>query len=250
MPFSQLFRAGMFAALIVAMPAAAQEEIPVDLELVLAVDVSGSIDEEEARLQRRGYVSALAHPQVIEAIESGPVGQIAIAYFEWANFQFQRMVVDWTLVSDKASADALAGAVAEAPIISASWTSLSGAIDYGAALFDGNGYEGLRRVIDVSGDGYNNSGRPVEIARDAAVAAGITINGLPIINQRPNPWGSPPAADLDLYFQERVIGGPGAFIIVAHDFTDFARAVLAKLILEIAGGEDPEPARRLAFGQN
>lgn len=247
----QLCPAVFVAVLLVCAPAAAQaEDIPVDLELVLAVDVSGSIDAEEAKLQRQGYVAALAHPQVIEAIESGPIGQIAIAYFEWANYRHQRMVAEWTLVGDRASAEALAGTVAEAPLVSAHWTSISGAIDFAVGLFDDNGYQGLRRVVDISGDGYNNNGRPVQIARDEAVAAGITINGLPIVNDRPNPWGSAPAADLDLYFQNHVIGGPGAFVIVAEDFTDFARAILAKLILEIAGTPSAEPERMFASGQD
>lgn len=245
MPFARLLSPLCILAIsFFGAPAAAQsEDVPVDLELVLAVDVSGSIDAEEAKLQRQGYVSALNHPQVVEAIEMGPIGRVAVAYMEWANYQYQRIVVDWTLVGDKASADALAGAVAEAPLVTAHWTSLSGAIDFAATLFDGNGYEGVRRVIDVSGDGYNNNGRLPDMARDEAVDSGITINGLPIINDRPNPWGSPPAADLDLYYEQHVIGGPGAFMVVARDFDDFARAILSKLILEIAGVSPPSGSR-------
>jgi hypothetical protein len=222
------------------LPAQAQD-VPVDLELVLAVDVSGSIDEVEAELQRQGYSMAISHPRVIEAIQGGGYGRIAVTYVEWANSGYHRTVADWTLLSDEASAKGLAGALAEAPLVTAHWTSISGAIDHASQLFDGNGFEGLRRVIDVSGDGYNNNGRPAEYAREEAVAMGITINGLPIVNRRPNPWGSAPAANLDAYYEEYVIGGPGAFIVVAEDFDDFAAAVLSKLILEIA---DDTPAPR------
>lgn len=227
--------------LLVPLPAASQEAgTPVDLELVLAVDVSGSVDKVEARLQRQGYVAAMAHPRVIEAIEYGSLGRIAVTYVEWANELHHEVVVDWTLVSDTASAETFAAALSEAPLATARWTSISGAIDNGAGLFEGNGFRGTRRVIDVSGDGYNNRGRPVTGARDDAVARGITINGLPIVNERPNPWGGPPARDLDLYYQDHVIGGPGAFMIVAESFDDFASAILSKLILEIADHEPPE----------
>jgi hypothetical protein len=224
-------------------PAAQEAGLPVDLELVLAVDISGSIDHVEARLQREGYVRALAHPEIVQAIQGGMFGRIALIYFEWANDQHQQIVLDWSLVSDDQSAKALADALAEAPLSTGRWTSISGAIDYGARLFEGNGYEGFRRVIDVSGDGYNNRGRPVEWARDEAVDAGITINGLPILNDRPNPWGGPPPADLDRYFEQRVIGGPGAFVVPAQGFDDFARAIMSKLLLEIAG---TTPAERFA----
>ena len=217
-------------------PEAGAEELPVDLELVLAVDISGSVDGAEARLQREGYIAALRHPRVIEAIKDGMLGRVALTYIEWAGDDYQRTVLDWALVEDATGAFALADALAEAPLISAQWTSLSGALDYARPRFDGNGFKGMRRVIDISGDGYNNRGRPVERARDQAVAAGITINGLPIVNDRPNPWGSLPPKDLDHYFEDRVIGGPGAFIVVAKDYTAFASAILSKLLLEIAGG--------------
>jgi hypothetical protein len=211
------------------------EDLAVDLELVLAVDVSGSVDPFEARLQREGYVAALRQPQVIEAVKGGMLGRLALTYVEWAGDGFQRTVLDWTLVEDAESALAFADALAEAPLASAQWTSLSAMIDYARPRFEGNGFKGMRRVIDISGDGYNNHGRPVETARDQAVAAGITINGLPIVNERQNPWGSLPPKDLDRYFADRVIGGPGAFIVVAKDYTAFASAILSKLLLEIAG---------------
>jgi hypothetical protein len=233
-------RLGLCAALlgICALPASAQE-IPVDLELVLAVDISGSVDEVEARLQREGYVAALRHPHVIEAIQSGMFGRIAVAYVEWAGDHYQRTMLEWTVIEDPASAADFADALAESPLLTAHWTSLSAAIDYAVPLFEDNGFKGFRRVIDISGDGYNNRGRPVEWVRDEAVAAGITINGLPIVNDRPNPWGGRPPADLDLYYEERVIGGPGAFMVVAEDYTAFASAILSKLLLEIAGETRP-----------
>jgi hypothetical protein len=238
MQVQTLLRCGAFlAAFVVPVPVMAQEGggLPVDLELVLAVDISGSIDEIEARLQREGYIRALAHPEIIQAIQSGVHGRIAITYIEWASDDDQQTLIEWTLVRDDASAKMLADALAEAPLSTGRWTSISGAIDYSAKLFDNNGYQGSRRVIDVSGDGDNNRGRPAEWARDQAVAAGITINGLPILNGRPNPWGGTPLADLDRYFEEHVIGGPGAFIVVAEDFTAFAQAIMNKLLIEIAG---------------
>lgn len=215
-------------------PRPAEADVPVDVELALAIDISGSVDEEEARLQRQGYVDALADPRVAEAIAGGVMGRIAVTYFEWSGDTHQNLVVPWTLVQDRRSAEQLSARLAEAPIGTGRWTSISGAIDYAVARFRGSGFEGLRRVIDVSGDGYNNSGRPVTMARDDAVAQGFVINGLPILNDRPNPWGGRPPADLDRYFEENVIGGPGAFSVPAEDFEDFGRAILAKLIREIA----------------
>jgi Protein of unknown function (DUF1194) len=218
---------------------AGAEDLPVDLELVLAVDISGSVDEIEAQLQREGYIAALRHPQVIQAIQGGMFGRIAVTYVEWAGDHYQHTMLDWTVIEDPAEAQGFADALAETPLMTAHWTSLSAAIDYAAPLFEGNGLQGFRRVIDISGDGYNNRGRPVERARDDAVAAGITINGLPIVNDRPNPWGGSPPRDLDLYFEQRVIGGPGAFMVVAEDYTSFASAILSKLLLEIAGDRPP-----------
>jgi hypothetical protein len=223
------------AVLVGAATPVTAEVVPVDLELVLAVDISGSIDPINARLQRAGYVAALRHPEVALAIEGGEHGRIAVSYVEWAGETHQHTVLPWTLMESGEDAMAFSEALAEAPFWKGSWTSISAAIDYAAAMFAGNGYDGTRRVIDISGDGYNNRGRPLEAARDEAVAAGITINGLPILHDRPSPLGSLPPADLDRYFEERVIGGEGAFVIVAREEDDFARAILAKLYLEIAG---------------
>ena len=244
MPLSDLPRRLPLLVALLGIPVlpAAAEDLPVDLELVLAVDISGSVDEVEARLQREGYIAAMRHPHVIEAIQGGMFGRIAITYVEWAGDHYQRSMLDWTLIEDAASASEFADALAETPLMTAHWTSLSGAIDYSAPLFDDNGFKGFRRVIDISGDGHNNRGRPVEWARDEAVAAGITINGLPIVNDRPNPWGGRPPSGLDVYYEEQVIGGPGAFMIVADDYTAFASAIFSKLLLEIAGEQPPPRA--------
>lgn len=208
--------------------------LPVDLELILAVDVSRSVDPEEAKLQRDGYLAALVNPRIIQAIRSGQHRRIAVTYIEWASVDFQQTVVGWSLIQDDASAAAFTAQLAAAPMTSRNWTSISGAIDYATQLFKTSGHEGLRKVIDISGDGRNNSGRSSDDARDEALAAGITINGLPIINDRPN-FGGMPERDLDLFYRDHVIGGPGAFLIIAENFSSFANAILNKLIREIAG---------------
>jgi hypothetical protein len=222
---------------------AAGEVLPVDLELALAVDVSRSVDEEEARLQRDGYIAAFRHPNVVEAIRHGPLGRIAVSYYEWGGAGNTHTVVDWTVIGDAGSATGFADELARTTPMRARRTGISGAIDHGAALFDRRRFEGRRRVIDVSGDGANNSGEIVTVARDRAVAAGITINGLPILNGRASPSGWQQIDTLDLYYRDCVIGGPGAFHIVARDFQDFARAVLRKLVLEIAGAQPPGTAQ-------
>lgn len=213
----------------------AAEDVPVDLELVLLVDVSGSVDAQEAELQRRGYVDALVDPRVIEAIQTGPLGRIAVTYIEWADDTYQQTIVGWSVIDGPAAARQFTDRLLAAPVNTAFWTSIGSAIDFAARQFDGNGADGARRVIDISGDGYSNRGRPPGEARDAAVAAGITINGLPILNTRPNPWGGMPPVDLDGYYEKHVIGGPGAFVQVAQDFTSFGEAILSKLVREIAG---------------
>ncbi len=223
--------AGVAAAAMVR-PVAAQR-IPVDLELVLAVDVSRSIDETEYDLQKSGYVQALTSGPVLQAIRTGEVGAIAIAYVEWSGLGQQSTVTDWTMIRDRGDADRFTGAMRAAPRSFSAYTSISGGIDHSLALLGTNPYSGRRRVIDVSGDGANNQGRPVTLARDAALAAGVIINGLPIINERPNPFGriEPP---LEEYYTENVICGDGAFVIRADDFQSFGNAVMAKLIKEIA----------------
>jgi hypothetical protein len=228
------------AGLWVAGPAAAERAV--ELELVLAADISGSMDLEEAALQRRGYVQAFRHPDVIAAIEGSRLGRIAVTYVEWAGPAHQSTLVDWTEIADARSAAAFAAAVERPAVRTRQWTSISAAIDYAAGRFEGNGFRGKRRVIDISGDGPNNTGDPVVQSRDRALAAGIVINGLPIVNDRPNIYGYPSLPDLDLYYEDCVIGGQGAFIVVAQGFADFARAIRRKLVLEIA---DLTPAARL-----
>ncbi len=209
--------------------------VSVDLELVLAVDVSGSVDEVEGRLQRMGYVNAFRSPAVLRAIQSGRRKSIAVTYVEWAGFDFQRVVVGWKRIHDGASAEAFAYLLSQAPIGVGPYTSISGAIEFALPLFENNGFTSERRTIDISGDGPNNSGDYVTNARDRAVRAGVTINGLPIVNNRPSPWGRMPMPNLDLYYRKCVIGGRRSFLVVANDFKSFGRAIRRKLILEIVG---------------
>ena len=226
---------------LLAQPAAVAATTAVDLELALGVDVSGSVDEVEARLQRDGYVAALNNQSVIRAIRSGILQRIAVMYFEWAGDETQSVVVGWTLVSDRASARRLAARISKAPITRGRYTSISSAMDFARPLFAANRFQGTRRVLDISGDGSNNAGDYVNRSRDETVAAGITVNGLPIVNQRLNRFGMP-MPGLDLYYRDCVIGGPGAFLVMAQDFQSFARAIRRKLILEIAGLR-PSPLR-------
>lgn len=220
--------------------ALAQSEVPVDLELALGVDISRSVDQTEAQLQRSGYIAAFRDPEIIAAIESGILGRIAVGYFEWAGYGHTEVIVGWTVIEDAASAHAFAAKLEQEFIISASRTSISSAIEFARPWFDNNGFEGSRRVIDISGDGPNNWGELVTAARDRAVVAGITINGLPILNDSETDLFSRfNIGNLDLYYRDCVIGGTGAFTVVAADFTDFARAVRRKLVLEIAGLQPP-----------
>ena len=203
----------------------------VDLELVLAVDVSGSMDADEHHLQRQGYVAAFRHPGLVNVITSGPLGRIAVIYYEWAGPDSQVVTVPWTEIHDRASASAFADQLARRPVAYIRGTSISGGLLYGARLFPGNGYQGLRRVIDVSGDGANNLGSPVEEARDYVVGLGITINGLPLMLKED--YGGQPT--LDRYYKDCVIGGSGAFVIPVKEEIEMARAIRRKLIREIAG---------------
>lgn len=214
--------------------------VPVDLELVLAIDTSRSIDDHEHKLQIDGYARALTDPDVLKAVRGGVLGTIAVTMVEWSGPAEQRVMVGWTAVRDEASAAAFAAALRGAGRTFNDGTSISGGLDFSMRLFGESGFEGTRRVIDVSADGVNNRGRPPQLSRDEAVAAGMTINGLAIINDRPSrlPYPEPP---LDEYFRDNVIGGPGAFLIVVKDFESFAEAVRNKLIREIArapGGAD------------
>jgi len=212
----------------------ADARTPVDVELVLAVDMSQSMDAGEHELQRAGYLAALRHPDVLGAIRSGIYGKVAIAYVEWGGPLSQAVTVPWTLVEDEASARAFAGALAAEPIRTIRGTSISGALAFAAGLFEANGYDGLRRVIDVSGDGPNSSGAPVAPTRDLVLGQGLIVNGLPIMLREPGytPWSIP---DLDLYYADCVTGGPGAFVLPVDDPSQLADAIRQKLVLEIAG---------------
>ena len=208
--------------------------IPVDVELVLAVDISYSMDPEEQALQREGYITGLTSREFLQALRSGMNGKVAVTYFEWAGPYDQKIVVPWRMIDGPESADAFASEIARAPYRRASRTSISGALNFGKPLFDGSGYRGIRRVIDVSGDGANNSGPFVTIVRDDVVAAGITINGLPIMLKRPNSF-TMDLDNLDVYFEDCVIGGPGAFVIPIRQRDQFKEATRTKLVMEIAG---------------
>jgi hypothetical protein len=213
---------------------AAAQDLPVDLELVLAVDVSGSMDADERILQRDGYVEALRHPDVVAAIASGFLGRIAVTYVEWAGPSAQSIAMPWRLVDGPAAAEAAATEVAMAPSPRIRYTSISGALAFAGALFDSSGFSGARQVIDISGDGPNNMGLPVVPVRDAVLARGITINGLPITLKPGGSWGLPPE-QLDIYYEDCVIGGPGAFFLSVHAPEQLADAIRRKLVLEIAG---------------
>ena len=231
------------AALVVAAaaPAApvAADDTPVDLELVLAVDVSGSMDEDEQALQRGGYVQAFLHPEVISAIAGGVYGRIAVTYVEWAGPRSQEVVIPWRPVDGQASAEGFAAALKAAPTSHIHGTSISGALAFASTLFDGNGFAGARQAIDVSGDGPNNMGPPVTPVRDAVVARGVTINGLPVTLHAGGIWGSGygglAAGLLDIYYEDCVIGGPGAFFLSVQAPEQLADAIRRKLVLEIAG---------------
>jgi hypothetical protein len=223
------------AAVAVVPPLSAARAERVDIELILAVDVSGSVDPVEARLQRNGYLQALGDPAIVKAMTSGPMRRVAVSYVEWAGAHYQIVVVDWTVIRNTADARVFASKLQESPPTRERWTSISGAIDFAVGHFKANPHKGERRVLDISGDGVNNSGGPLEDARGAAIKAGVTINGLPIVNDRPNPWGGPATRDLDKYYSQSVIGGPGSFIVVARGFEAFGQAIRHKLLLELSG---------------
>ncbi|BCX17869.1 MAG: hypothetical protein KatS3mg117_1551 [Geminicoccaceae bacterium] len=208
--------------------------IPVDLELVLAVDVSRSMDLDEQELQRQGYVDAITAPEVIQAIRAGAYRRIALTYVEWAGPSYQQVVVPWRLIEDRASAEAFAAELAEAPLNRERWTSISSGLRFAAERFAESPYRGLRRVIDVSGDGANNSGPPIEPVRDWVLAQDIVINGLPIMLKEGNP-GFGGIKELDIYYEDCVIGGPGSFVIPVREREQFAPAIRQKLALEVAG---------------
>ena len=207
--------------------------VPVDTELVIAVDVSNSMDPEEQALQREGYILGLTSREFLGAIAQGANGRIAVTYFEWAAIFDQKIVVPWRMIDGPASAQAVVDEIKRTPYRRAPRTSIYGALQFALPLFDRSGYDGLRRVIDVSGDGTNNMGPPVVIMRDKVLEAGITINGLPIMLSRPYGTGTD-IPNLDVYYEDCVTGGPGSFVIAIHEREQFKEATRTKLIQEIA----------------
>jgi hypothetical protein len=213
----------------------------VDLELVLAVDVSYSMDMDELAIQREGYAQAIISKEFLQALKTGPTGKIAVTYFEWAASSDQKIIIPWRVIDGPETADAVANEIMKTPIRRASRTSISGAINFAMPLFDENPYHGLRRVIDISGDGPNNNGVPVTGARDAALEKGITINGLPIMVKEPS-YSTMDIDNLDIYYEDCVIGGPGSFVVTIKDRDKFKEAIRTKLLLEVA---DRMPERRV-----
>lgn len=217
------------------------QAMPVDVELVLAVDVSYSMDMDELAIQREGYAQAIVSKDFLQALKGLPNGKIAITYFEWAASSDQKIIIPWRVIDGPETADAVAAEIMKTPIRRASRTSISGAIYFAMPLFDENPYHGLRRVIDISGDGPNNNGTPVTGARDAALEKGIVINGLPIMVKEPS-YSTMDIDNLDYYYEDCVIGGPGSFVVSIKDRDKFKEAIRSKLLLEVAGRT---PERRL-----
>jgi hypothetical protein len=206
----------------------------VDVELILAVDVSYSMDMDELAIQREGYAQAIMSKEFLQALKSLPNGKIAVTYFEWAASSDQKIIIPWRLIDGPETADAVAEEILKTPIRRASRTSISGAIYFAMPLFDENPYKGARRVIDISGDGPNNNGAPVTGAREMALSKGIVINGLPIMVKEPS-YSTMDIDNLDWYYEDCVIGGPGSFVVAIKDREKFKEAIRAKLLLEVAG---------------
>ena len=255
MPFQQdcrigrrsalLMGAGLLAAPAIARAAAAVE--PVDVELVLAVDVSRSVDAFEQELQFSGYAKAFRDPRLTESIARGDIGAIAVSFFTWSDWDVQNLLVPWTRIDGPATAARFADALDAAPRETFLYTSISSALDYATRLF-GQGFEGTRQVVDISGDGVNNSGRPLAKARAEALERGIIVNGLAVLDRSPAPAQytslQPP---LDEYYRDEVIGGPGSFLMVAEGFEAFEGAVRRKIIREIALNAPAGPQVERAF---
>jgi Protein of unknown function (DUF1194) len=206
----------------------------VDVQLILAVDVSYSMDMDELAIQREGYAQAIVSKDFLQALKTGPTGKVAVTYFEWAASSDQKIIIPWRVIDGPESADAVAAEIMKTPVRRASRTSISGAIYFAMPLFDQSPYHGLRRVIDISGDGPNNNGAPVTIARDEALSKGIVINGLPIMVKEPS-YSTMDIDNLDFYYEDCVIGGPGSFVISIKDREKFKEAIRTKLLMEVAG---------------
>ena len=232
-----------FLASALTTPVVAAEQV--DLLLVLAADVSRSVDDPKFRLQRSGYAAALENPRVLEAIRSGAHRSIGVCFLEWSGVVSQKVVIDWTMISDEKTAREFGDRLLEAPRSFADRTSISAGIDFSLVQLGRAPYESVRRTIDVSGDGTNNSGRDVTLARDEAVNKGVTINGLVILSESPTPWNpehTNPPGGLANYYRNNVVGGPGAFVMVAENFQSFGKALINKLIAEIAQVRVPRHA--------
>jgi Protein of unknown function (DUF1194) len=228
----------VLAAIMFVSPAIAAEQV--DLLLVLASDVSRSVDAAKFKLQRDGYVAAISNPRVIEAIKSGPHGRIAICFIEWSGVGAQKVVIDWTVIDGTKAAQDFASQLDEAQRSFADRTSISGGIDFAMAQLEHAPFEAARRTIDVSGDGTNNSGRDVTAARDEALAQGVTINGLVILSEQPLSWNADhtnPPGGLEAYYRNNVTGGPNSFVLVAENFNTFGQAILNKLVAEVAAAD-------------
>jgi hypothetical protein len=233
------------AVLVLGGTPAARAAEEVDLLLVLSSDVSRSIDAPKFKLQRDGYAAAIVNPRVLQAIRSGSLGKIAVTLVEWSGVGAQKIVIDWSIIRDEATAKDFSAQIVEAPRAFADRTSISGGIDFAMAQLARAPFQSNRRTIDVSGDGTNNSGRDVTFARDEAVAKGVTINGLVILSQ-PMSWNADhtnPPGGLDSYYRNNVIGGPGSFVMVADGFEAFGHAILSKLIAEVAAASFQQHAQ-------
>ena len=206
----------------------------VDVELVIAVDVSYSMEMDELAVQREGYAQAIVSKEFLQAVKTGPNGRVAITYFEWSASSDRKIIIPWRVIDGPESADAVASEIMKTPVRRGSRTSISGAISFAMPLFAENRYRGLRRVLDISGDGPNNSGTPVTGVREEALAKGITINGLPIMVKQPSHSSTTDIDNLDVYYEDCVIGGPGSFVVAIKDREKFKEAIRTKLVLEVA----------------
>jgi hypothetical protein len=211
-----------------------KDQASVDVELVIAVDVSYSMEIHELAVQREGYAQAIVSKEFLQALKTGPNRKLAVTYFEWSAPSDQKIIIPWRVIDGPETADAVAREIMKTPARQGSSTSISGAISFAMPLFDENPYRGLRRVIDISGDGPNSDGAPVAGARDAALERGITINGLPIMMENSS-YSIMNIDNLDLYYEDCVIGGPGSFVVSVQHPNDFKQAIRIKLILEVAG---------------
>jgi Protein of unknown function (DUF1194) len=239
----------LICAAAASFPAAASAAEKVDLLLVLAADVSRSVDGAKFQLQREGYAAAISDPRVLDAIGSGRNGRIGVIFVEWSGVSSQRVLIDWTTIGDAESAKGFGDRLLEAPRSFADRTSISGAIEFALDQLARAPYEPARRTIDISGDGTNNSGADVTTARDTALAQGVTINGLVILSETPLSWNpdhTNPPGGLDNYYRNHVVGGPGAFVLVAKDFNSFGQAIIQKMIAEVAQAHETPPRRAAA----